>query len=293
MARQSIYKTRIYEFLKSLPPKALTGHPLSRMSDVPDAYVAGYVPTTYGAVAAFTMLVYDYALTLDAEIQFVWQRAWSVGKAVFLFASIAAKIRYITALNACFLESLLWHPCPSFQHDRCQNFIWWELTTVSLNLFLYQIHAVYDCNRPLLFLMIALLIADLVGSVAISVLKVHAIAMTSVKGKTACLHHPLPPHSFISWIPPLLFESFLLFLMVLKGWWIYRSGTGFRLSIFMAFVANTIIWALPTRLHLDFQIGISWGIAIPCVMGSRLLLNMRERFFTDTTVLASLLYGEE
>ncbi|KAF8501988.1 hypothetical protein JB92DRAFT_2974737 [Gautieria morchelliformis] len=247
MARQSIYKTRIYEFLKSLPPKALTGHPLSRMSDVPDAYVAGYVPTTYGAVAAFTMLVYDYALTLDAEIQFVWQRAWSVGKAVFLFAP--------------------------------------------LNLFLYQIHAVYDCNRLLLFLMIALLIADLVGSVAISVLKVHAIAMTSVKGKTACLHHPLPPHSFISWIPRFSSNHFSFF-----SW----SGTGFRVfprimqdSIFMAFVANTIIWALPTRLHLDFQIGISWAIAIPCVMGSRLLLNMRERFFTNTTVLASSLYGEE
>jgi hypothetical protein len=40
--------------------------------------------------------------------------------------------------------------------------------------FLCQIHAVYDCNRSLLFLMIALLVADTVGSVAISVLKVHA-----------------------------------------------------------------------------------------------------------------------
>ncbi|KAF8480652.1 hypothetical protein JB92DRAFT_3040277 [Gautieria morchelliformis] len=169
-----------------------------------------------------------------------------------------------------------------------------------------RIHAVYGCDRPLLFLMFALLLADLIGSVAISVSKVHAIAMTSVKGQTVCLHRPLPSHAFISWIPPLLFESFLIFLMLLKGWWIYRSGAGFSMfplimrdsllyffTIFLAFVANTIIWALPARLHLDFQIGISWAIAIPCVMSSRLLLNMRERFYTDTTVLVSSLRDEE
>jgi hypothetical protein len=50
-----------------------------------------------------------------------------------------------------------------------------SVNKISASIFsLYQIHAVYDCNRSLLFMMIALLVADSVGSVAISVLKVDA-----------------------------------------------------------------------------------------------------------------------
>ncbi|KAF8509799.1 hypothetical protein JB92DRAFT_478078 [Gautieria morchelliformis] len=50
-----------------------------------EAIVAGYAPTKYGSLAAFSMLVYDYALTFDAEVEFVWQRRWSFGKALFIF----------------------------------------------------------------------------------------------------------------------------------------------------------------------------------------------------------------
>jgi hypothetical protein len=58
---------------------------------------------------------------------------------------------------------------------------------------------------------------------------IYPAALTTTKGSTGCLHRPLSPRSFIAWIPLLLFETFLMFLMLIKGWCTYKSGTGSKL----------------------------------------------------------------
>ncbi|EJD40274.1 hypothetical protein AURDEDRAFT_170653 [Auricularia subglabra TFB-10046 SS5] len=41
-------------------------------------------PTGYLALACITWLVYDYLITLDDEVEFIWMRKWSFTKFIFL-----------------------------------------------------------------------------------------------------------------------------------------------------------------------------------------------------------------
>ncbi|KIJ46579.1 hypothetical protein M422DRAFT_249729 [Sphaerobolus stellatus SS14] len=41
--------------------------------------------TRYTCIAAFTLLVYDYFLLLGQEIEYFWEKGFTVGKVLFLF----------------------------------------------------------------------------------------------------------------------------------------------------------------------------------------------------------------
>ncbi|KAJ3990794.1 hypothetical protein F5050DRAFT_1813453 [Lentinula boryana] len=47
---------------------------------VQDGYVTQY--TNSGS----TLLFYDYLLTLDDEIEFIWKKSWSIGKVLFIIS---------------------------------------------------------------------------------------------------------------------------------------------------------------------------------------------------------------
>ncbi|KAF8513395.1 hypothetical protein JB92DRAFT_2924187 [Gautieria morchelliformis] len=228
-----------------------------------------YSPTKYGAVAALAMLTYDYALTFDDEFEFVWKRRWSLGKILFIFN------RYFGLLS---------------------------LLSFAMVILILRIYAVYNCSRRLLLIMIAFLVAAMASSswLAISTLPTsdqpshdNAVALVMVGGTTGCPNGTTPPHAFFFWIPFLIFETFLMALMLCKGWRVYRSEGGSRLLhliirdslfyfwvMFMALLANCIVWVVPS---LDPRIAAGWTIAMPCAVGCRLLLNMRESLYKETT----------
>ncbi len=74
---------------------------------------------------------------------------------------------------------------------------------------------------------------------------------------------------------------------------IFRSSSfnfmhPFPSSIFVVYVINAIIWTYAPRPL--FQLGVGFGISLPCILGSRLLLNLRgayrgRRQFTATDLL--------
>ncbi|KAF8520982.1 hypothetical protein JB92DRAFT_2893103 [Gautieria morchelliformis] len=162
-----------------------------------------------------------------------------------------------------------------------------------------RIHAVYDCNKKLLLLMVALLLVEAIMTFALSAPTQGAPSSPHiiVTSSTGCPNYTLSSRAFISWIPAILFETFLMFLMLRKGWEIYKSGPSskllrliirdslvYYLAMVMTLVANCCIWALSPGRHLSAEIISTLAFAMPCVLGSRLLLNMRERFFKETTV---------
>ncbi|KAF8513391.1 hypothetical protein JB92DRAFT_2924165 [Gautieria morchelliformis] len=269
----------------------------SRMAiDLVDAIVAGDTPTKYGRVAALAMLIYDYSLTFGAEIEFVWARDWSLGKALFIFARLQNRYFGMAAL-LCY-SIAFFYSSESLQrhHTSCQHFIWCELTT-----YVEPIHAVYISNRRLLVLMIVLLIAEVVSSLLLAVLEKPEIMLVRVNGMTDCQNNAPSPRSFVSWIPLIVFETFLMSLMLYQAWRIYRSdlrskllhliirdSAFYFLIMFMTLLANCIVWAIPGKLHVDPKIALGWAIAIPCTVGCRLLLNMRERYFTETTLFSTV-----
>jgi len=42
-----------------------------------DAEYVYFLQTGYGALAVFTIVVYDYALTLSREVDLIWKRQWT------------------------------------------------------------------------------------------------------------------------------------------------------------------------------------------------------------------------
>ncbi|KAF8509143.1 hypothetical protein JB92DRAFT_2948497 [Gautieria morchelliformis] len=85
-------------------------------------------------------------------------------------------------------------------------------------------------------------------------------------------------------------EIVLCFCMLYKAWIIYKNSYGSQLlklliadsvlyfaSIFAVLLTNTLVGFITPRGLV--QIAIGWEYAIPCTMGSRLLLSMFEQAF--------------
>ncbi|KAH7903756.1 hypothetical protein BJ138DRAFT_1120078 [Hygrophoropsis aurantiaca] len=108
----------------------------------------------------------------------------------------------------------------------------------------------------------------------------------------------LPPYFTAYWIPIMTFETTLLTLMLVKGWQNFRlrnvtavSGmTGESLAnllvwdsmiyfvvITAAYVANAAVWYRKPATLVEAV--TPWGIILPPLMASKLLLNLRDAFY--------------
>ncbi|KAF8513354.1 hypothetical protein JB92DRAFT_2923889, partial [Gautieria morchelliformis] len=251
--------------------------------------VIAYAPAKYGAVAALAMLTYDYAITFDDEFEFVWKRPWSLGKILFIFYQISMVILMPYIISIVISDYLL--------DTSCRQFIWWNITSEVIAI----IYAVYNCSRRLLLVMIVFLVAAIACSSWLAISTLFTITQMKVSGTTGCPNGPTPPHAFFFWIPFLAFETLLVALMLCKGWRVYRSEGCSRLlhliirdryaymacgPMFITLLANCIVWLVPS---LDPRIAAGWANAMPCAVGCRLLLNMRERFYTETTTIRTVM----
>lgn len=107
-------------------------------------------------------------------------------------------------------------------------------------------------------------------------------------------------HSFYTlvWLPALVFEIILCLLMLYKAWKLHQSqgrialldalirdSIIYFLSIFAVLLINCLFWILSPQNF--FEVAVSWALAVPCAMGSRLLLNIRERYFRDEAAVST------
>jgi len=49
-------------------------------------------------------------------------------------------------------------------------------------------------------------------------------------------------------------------------------------------LVNCLFWALIPSPQGIAQVATGWAVAIPCALGSRILLNLRERQFKEVTL---------
>ncbi|KAF8480689.1 hypothetical protein JB92DRAFT_3039996 [Gautieria morchelliformis] len=223
--------------------------------------------------ASLTFLLYDHVLTFDTEIRLVWKYpGHTFGKGLFLFN------RYFGP----------------FTLILCKGFHWWETASEVVTIgnvqctLMTRIYAVYERNRRLLVLFGLMSVAELVG----------ALAIVDIPGpfrsSTGCDIGPQPLLYFLTWIPPLIRESILCLLMLYKAWTEYKNNCDssllhliirdsvlYFLTVFTIFLINCLVWALASQNYI--QIALWWSVALPCSLGSRLLLNMRERIYVSET----------
>jgi len=141
---------------------------------------------------------------------------------------------------------------------------------------------------------------------AVSTLVLNCIALPDgfalpFSGTTGC--YTIVPHLyFLGWIPSLLFETLLCLLMLYKAWRTYkddwrsplmnliiRDSVLYFLTFATVLLLNCLMWVLHPQVVAEVALG--WELAVPCALGSRLLLNVRERYFKEETLASLSLSG--
>jgi len=114
-----------------------------------------------------------------------------------------------------------------------------------------------------------------------------------------CFIGSVPTVSRFTLLPQMICEGFFCALMVIQVYYVYKvcgAGQLLRLlirdsviyffGVFGTLLVNTIIWNSVRATLGDFAIG--WLIAVPCVLGSRLLLNIRQWAVYEKTLFSQV-----
>jgi len=272
-----------------LLPKYLIPSLTLCMNLSPEIIVSTVTATKYSTIASLIFSFYDQILTFDAEVEFVWKRRWSLGKGLFILNRYFGLLAILVDVIVYFMNSLT--------DEFCKGFIWWEGVSSPIALLggeiilACRVYAVYERSKSLLAVLGVLVLAYGASAVVIDYLGLHNVRHIIVSS-AGCGTTDIPAWYFIVWIPGIVVESVLCLLMLYKAWWTYKEEARSPLldillrDNFLYFVTslavllvNCLIWALRPQLFHD--VALTWTIAVPCTMGSRLLLNMRERFFKE------------
>ncbi|KAJ3785509.1 hypothetical protein GGU10DRAFT_354742 [Lentinula aff. detonsa] len=184
----------------------------------------GYV-TQYTNLAGSTLLFYDYLLTLDDEIEFIWKKSWSIGKVLFIISRYYSLIASVLINNMALFQSLTESECIRYYHWQAwSGLITCMIVEVILQMRLY---ALYFLDKKILTLMVVSFIISS-GSTA-------SVLFTMFKSGPASIpHNPevsfclpdLAIYCYAVWIPRLVFETFLCILALIRGYQFANKETG-------------------------------------------------------------------
>jgi len=263
-------------------------------SDANLLFTASLTATRFSTFASLAFLVYDHVLTLDAEIEFVWRRAWSFGKVMFIFN------RYFGLAVLAFNSIVHFYHSPT--HSQfCEIFRAWTGIAVMLAvmsaevILMARIYAVYDRSKRVLIIMAVLFAVNIMSSAMIIFLSPPGGTRSPPKALPGCFVVDQAASFFICWIPAFTFETILFSMMLYRGWGtltgklssplmnvVIRDSIVYFIIIFAALFANCLTWALSPQTF-NVELSGCWTIASSCAFGSRLLLNIRERYFSEQT----------
>lgn len=181
----------------------------------------------YMAIAAFTLLVYDWMATLDKEVEFIWGRKWTFARVVYHLNRILPVLLFSVIL----IPNILFAPS-YYTATMCKGIILSYSYGVVVLLALLCATSIIRCwatygQRWVLWLLIPALILT-VG---------HALAQVTLNiGKTLYLANPfpgvlegclvlLPSKIWLAYLSGVLYESLVFGLLVWRIWRL-TSGVG-------------------------------------------------------------------
>ncbi|KAG8766812.1 hypothetical protein FRC12_006634 [Ceratobasidium sp. 428] len=240
----------------------------------------------YCEIASLVFLLYDHVITIDQEVERIWKAPWSLPKVLFLFN------RYTGPISLLVNTTIFTSEAP---YDVCRRWIHFEgaagitaMASVEM-IMIFRLYALYRRSKT----MLALLILGFLGNIgAMSVLMQLGLERITIFQRPGHWYkgcHPvgLPNFFWAYYVSPLIFETILLALTLYKTLGhirakvthtpviklFFRDGVAYFAVIFCTLLSNALIWMLAPPGLLESGIGLA--IAMPTVMGSRLLLNLR------------------
>ncbi|KAJ7351383.1 hypothetical protein DFH08DRAFT_957700 [Mycena albidolilacea] len=217
-------------------------------------------------------MVWDHIITLGDERELFWKRRpWTLATCLFLW------IRYVGILLTAF-----------------GVFVILQL----------RIYALYDASPRIAALIVgafAVEILAVIGMFGVGSNHIEAVA-EAVGNMVRCKATVVPSWLWLLWIPATSFELLLCVLAVYKGYQRFRTighqvlhdilvrdSVMYYLAIQCVYIYNLIYWVNDAKTSLEVLTALA--IALPSVMGSRLMINVRLALIPPTT-LSEISLGE-
>ncbi|KAF8504250.1 hypothetical protein JB92DRAFT_2967659 [Gautieria morchelliformis] len=244
--------------------------------------------TEYSMLASLVVLLYDHAITFDAEVMNIWRGPRTLGKLLFLWN------RYFGVSSLIIQVTVTFHG--SLPNKFCSAYIWLEAVSVLIAIvsvdiiLLARVYAVYNRNKQLLYGMVGFqLITTAVTIVLFGFYMSAGVGLPSVDNLTGCYSPSASRNLAACFVSSLASEVVLCLLMLYKLWDRYRNEIAssqlkrlvqdsliYFFCILAVHLMNLLAFYLAPR-GLDLM-PIGLGFAIPCTMGCRLLLNMFNHY---------------
>jgi len=157
-----------------------------------------------------------------------------------------------------------------------------------------RLYALYFLDKKVLFFMVVSFIATSTCSAFIMghVLSNFTVQAHVIPDFPFCIPINVPHYLFAFWIPILAFESLLCGMALFRGFQAFRYRQNvlragrhlvtlllrdsiiYYLIVFVAYLTNLLLWSSGQVALIEIPAGFS--VAMSCVMGNRLILNVRH-----------------
>ncbi|KAI5116374.1 hypothetical protein M0805_008687 [Coniferiporia weirii] len=235
----------------------------------------------FARISATMLLAYDTVITMDKEVKYFWKTPFT-------------PISFLYFLNRYLglLEALVGVRC-GFSAWFYQISGWIGILAIDVIL-LIRVIALYERSRKLTVCLSSLFVAEAAVMLWFSVRIQLGIGMpiTRIGDATECgiITDVTQLMSVLYWIPPTVFELVLLVLSVRKGaefWRITAGLKGFKLMHVLirdqvVYFALVLACGVANAILIYVDMGVA-GVGIeftnpiaPCILGSRILINLRE-----------------
>lgn len=208
------------------------------------------------AIAATTFLLYDAILNVADEYEYVWSRGGRWVKYAYAFVRHTPYLAQgsIIALNAYAGSGRTWHSGQCFGWNVWQVAYNEVLTIVVEAIFIVRINILYNRNRVILAVVLALYVAEIIAMITLALLSKSAVQFTA-----QCLVSSAPVTFTSYWTVSLGFETVLFGLMLVKFFtsistrvlgrdtilsMVVRDGVWAYAAIFGIMLANTLMFHL-------------------------------------------------
>ncbi|KAI5120051.1 hypothetical protein M0805_007803 [Coniferiporia weirii] len=248
-------------------------------------------------VSAMVVVLYDMMLTMDKEIEFFWKQRWSTVKLIYMLNRYGGLFFVLvdTWGKSCFLPpNYLLNQACTFQFYFQQWTGWISVLLVEIILII-RVNTLYERSRKstvllAFFFVIQAGIMAAVLSIFDSVTEIFVWVAVNTCGS----YEAPPKWVAIFWLPPVIMDFGLLVLTFRKALAIRRMMPGnnwrdFQLhrtlvrdqALYFTGGTRILICSLTNMAFLAFSSSLlcdalGFALGFPCVMGSRILLNLRE-----------------
>jgi len=252
----------------------------------------------YAQLASLALVLYDYFLTFPMEVELIWKRRWSISTGLYIinrYSGIFA-LSFNTAvyINNTFSDNFCFH---WVRYEVGSSIIAFWLVDIILA---FRVWALWGKSKRVLFFICLLFSMSVGACVTVTTLVFRHITVLHRPGPFASGCYPLgfPTYTYAIAIPELGNSGILLVLTLFRTVQSVRMGRR-NAPMLTLFIRDGVLYYLCIMLLIlmnafafsSFAITAAASgllVALPCSLGSRILLNIRHQILFPKTQGASV-----